>query len=417
MNDIVPIIKNTLEVLKSNKTPVTPKAYEKEFFAQAHINGGADELTTINTILTSLSADEKNIVRKEKITTYYELVELLLKRISSNDISRFLKHLKLIMSPSLDNSLLDEIESIVNKISKNPKKLTQNASINELNILSKKRIRLDKNILSTKTQDIKKILALIGVYLNKSLIQSRDTNEEIYRIKNELVSLDLSFESSRELVSIHSKLVQTVSNLENSLAKNQIDLIKGQENHSVLEEKIKKLEDDLSTLNKERFTDFLTGVLNRRAFENEIIKIENEYNIFDSQYAIVFYDLDHFKSINDKYGHDCVDTILKNFASLLNKLTRVDDVVTRYGGEEFVVLVHYKKEEEIIKYVKRVKNIISNNSFVYKDDLIKVKFSAGVTFRKDYESSEETIMAADKFLYKAKESGRDKIVMSSGTID
>ena len=53
MNDIVPIIKNTLEVLKSNKTPVTPKAYEKEFFAQAHINGGADELTTINTILTS----------------------------------------------------------------------------------------------------------------------------------------------------------------------------------------------------------------------------------------------------------------------------------------------------------------------------------------------------------------------------
>ncbi len=417
MNDIVPIIKNTLEVLKSNKTPVTPKAYEKEFFAQAHINGGADELTTINTIFTSLSADEKNIVRKEKITTYYELVELLLKRISSNDISRFLKHLKLIMSPSLDNSLLDEIESIVNKISKNPKKLTQNASINELNILSKKRIRLDKNILSTKTQDIKKILALIGVYLNKSLIQSRDTNEEIYRIKNELVSLDLSFESSRELVSIHSKLVQTVSNLENSLAKNQIDLIKGQENHSVLEEKIKKLEDDLSTLNKERFTDFLTGVLNRRAFENEIIKIENEYNIFDSQYAIVFYDLDHFKSINDKYGHDCGDTILKNFASLLNKLTRVDDVVTRYGGEEFVVLVHYKKEEEIIKYVKRVKNIISNNSFVYKDDLIKVKFSAGVTFRKDYESSEETIMAADKFLYKAKESGRDKIVMSSGTID
>ena len=417
MNDIVPIIKNTLEVLKSNKTPVTPKAYEKEFFAQAHINGGADELTTINTILTSLSADEKNIVRKEKITTYYELVELLLKRISSNDISRFLKHLKLIMSPSLDDSLLDEIESIVNKISKNPKKLTQNASINELNILSKKRIRLDKNILSTKTQDIKKILALIGVYLNKSLIQSRDTNEEIYRIKNELVSLDLSLESSRELVSIHSKLVQTVSNLENSLAKNQIDLIKGQENHSVLEEKIKKLEDDLSTLNKERFTDFLTGVLNRRAFENEIIKIENEYNIFDSQYAIVFYDLDHFKSINDKYGHDCGDTILKNFASLLNKLTRVDDVVTRYGGEEFVVLVHYKKEEEIIKYVKRVKNIISNNSFVYKDDLIKVKFSAGVTFRKDYESSEETIMAADKFLYKAKESGRDKIVMSSGTID
>ena len=259
------------------------------------------------------------------------------------------------MSPSLDNSLLDEIESIVNKISKNPKKLTQNASINELNILSKKRIRLDKNILSTKTQDIKKILALIGVYLNKSLIQSRDTNEEIYRIKNELVSLDLSLESSRELVSIHSKLVQTVSNLENSLAKNQIDLIKGQENHSVLEEKIKKLEDDLSTLNKERFTDFLTGVLNRRAFENEIIKIENEYNIFDSQYAIVFYDLDHFKSINDKYGHDCGDTILKNFASLLNKLTRVDDVVTRYGGEEFVVLVHYKKEEEIIKYDKELK--------------------------------------------------------------
>jgi len=416
MNDIVPIIKNTLEVLKTTKTPVTPKAYEKEFFAQAQINGGADELTTINTILESLSDDEKNIVRKEKITTYYELVELLLRRISDSDISRFIKHLKFIMSPSLDNSFVEEIENIVNKISKNPKKLTQNASINELNILSKKRIALDKNLLSDKTQDIKKIFGLIGIYLNKSLIQSRNTNEEIYRIKNELESLNLSSDSSRELVPIHAKLVETVSKLENSLAKNQIDLIKGQENHTVLEEKIEKLENDLSSLNKERYTDYLTGVLNRRAFDNEIVKIENEYNIFDSQYAIVFYDLDHFKHINDEYGHDCGDTILKNFASLLNKLTRVDDVVTRYGGEEFVVLVHYKKEEEIVRYVKRVKNIISNNSFVYKDDLIKVKFSAGVTFRKDYKSSEETIMAADKFLYKAKEEGRDKIVMSSGII-
>ena len=416
MNNVMSIIKRTFEVLKKSKITALPKAYEKEFIRQCKDDKDNEVLIELEQILKSLSPKELEIIKKNNITSVHEIIYVVLKRMKSTELTRFTNHLRIILSPSIDQSLKAEIDIIVNDISKKPELITKNSYINKITSLCNNRIKLDKNILNEKTLDVKKILALVGKYLDKSLIQSKNTKKEIYKIKDDLESLQLSDGSYRELVSLQSKLVETVSELENSMTKNQIELLQGQENFDELEEKITKLENDLFSLNKERNTDYLTGVLNRRAFQVEIEKIDNEYTIFSSNYAIVFYDLDYFKLINDKYGHDCGDTILRSFASLLQKLTRVDDIVSRYGGEEFVVLVHYKHEDEIAKYLKRVKSIISNNSFIYHDENVKVKFSAGVTFRKDYKSYEQTLLAADKFLYKAKFDGRDRIVVSSGAV-
>ena len=72
--------------------------------------------------------------------------------------------------------------------------------------------------------------------------------------------------------------------------------------------------------------------------------MEKNFSIFDNDYAIVFFDIDHFKSINDDYGHTCGDVVLKKFASILKELTRTEDVIARYGGEEFIALINYQND-------------------------------------------------------------------------
>lgn len=417
MSEVVNIIKHTLSILQKSKIIATPQAYEKEFVRQANKYTEITELRELKTILNNLSSEEKINVSSNDITTYYELVEILLNRVTNDDLSRFINHLREIMQPSLDKSIYDNIDVIIKEISVKPKYITSNKYIKKLKNLTKNRIDLDKNVLNDKTLDIRKIFSILGKYLNKSLIQSKNSSDEISKIKIELSSLELSNDSHSELLKLQENLINTANNLDNSIEKNKIELIKSKEYYSKLEKKILKLEKNLLSLGEERDTDFLTGVLNRRALQLEIEKFDNQYKRYDSQYAIVFYDLDHFKRINDEYGHDCGDTILKSFASLLKKLTRVDDIVSRYGGEEFLVLVHYKNSEEVYKYIKRVKHIMNKNSFVYNDILVKVRFSAGLSLRSNYSSYKDALVAADKYLYKAKLEGRDRIVSLLGTVE
>jgi len=144
--------------------------------------------------------------------------------------------------------------------------------------------------------------------------------------------------------------------------------------------------------------------------------MEKKYSIFNADYAIVFYDIDHFKQINDKYGHTCGDMVLKNFAAILKELTRKEDIIARYGGEEFVALINYLDEIEIQRYIKRVKKTFENATFLYKDSKIKITFSAGITYRNKYESFIEAKKRADELLYEAKRKGRNKIILDNGII-
>ncbi len=122
------------------------------------------------------------------------------------------------------------------------------------------------------------------------------------------------------------------------------------------------------------------------------------------------------KKINDTYGHEAGDVILKTFAKILEKQTREYDAICRYGGEEFVVIVHFKLKRELLGYLKRVKTIVTENKFVYKDERIHITFSAGVATRSRYKHYDDAIKKADELLYEAKNSGRNKIVLDDGKV-
>lgn len=414
---MIQIVKETLKVLRERNIPASPKNYAKEFYTQCKINDRSfEDIVELNDFVNNLTEQEKLQVNNNKTTSYYELSQILNNRFKNTDISRFIHHLETFLKPSIDVKIITEIESFIKILSKDPKNFTSDDIIKKLNLITEKRILNDRNIFIEKSNDISKIASLLGKYLDNSLQQSDNSIEELAKIKNEISELDLSNDTQREISIIQSQLVNTIYKLENTIEGNKAKIEVQKDSYLKLEEEIKLLKDQLKEVEKEKDLDYLTGITNRRGFTDEISKIEHKFATLNHTYALVFFDIDFFKKINDEYGHKCGDAVIATFASILKNLTRVNDVVSRYGGEEFVAIINYDKKDEIEKYIKRVKSIIRDNSFVYQDLKFKIKFSAGVAYRESYDDFDSTLSKADELLYVAKSKGRDQIVFDNDII-
>jgi diguanylate cyclase (GGDEF)-like protein len=126
--------------------------------------------------------------------------------------------------------------------------------------------------------------------------------------------------------------------------------------------------------------------------------------------GILMLDLDHFKRINDTYGHDCGDVVFKESASRMKQSLRNSDMVGRFGGEEFLVLIPNCVGEELIRLAERIR-VSVNKPVAYNDKLIPVSCSVGVAVYYDpQEDVHEILQRADKALYVAKAMGRNRVV-------
>ncbi|WP_368029604.1 GGDEF domain-containing protein [Arcobacter sp. s6] len=408
MGKIKELTKNTLFQLKEENLPTTPENYFIEFKNQAqHANIEIAEFELFNKIKKVLTLHE---IETLEIKTFNHLAVVLANRVNENELKKLIEIFEEILKPFSDSDLSNEIKEFILKILETPKNIILDESINTLKEIANKRVDSDRKILKDKTSDIIKLTSLMSRYFDKTLNESENSSEDILKIKNELITLDMSEASQRELKVVQTKLVDTIHKIENSIKLNCKIINDHKVQFNSLNEQIKKLEEELIIAREEKQTDFLTNVFNRRAYHDEIDKIEKNYSIFNNNYAIIFYDIDHFKKINDNYGHTCGDAVLKNFASILKKLTRAEDVIARYGGEEFIALINYEKEEEVQGYIKRVKNTINSTNFIYKEESIHIKFSAGVTYRNNYDSYLDAKKRADELLYEAKSKGRDRII-------
>ncbi len=415
-DNLIDIVKSTLKTLQKQNISVTPNHYAKEFSRQS--TKSRDKIGE----LKELDAFTEDVfraynIKNKKIDTYYELSKELIKlnKIKKlTNLDYFVSSLEELISPSINHKIEEKIKKLVDKIKESPDDILEKRTIDKLKIISKERIELDRQVIKDKTSDIVKLTQLMAKYFDRSLIQSGNSLQEINKIKKELDELELSSTSRRELLLLQNKLIDTIYELGHNLKSSQDELIENQSKFAKMQEHIEKLQQDLLNVKKQNNIDFLTGVLNRRAYDIEIEKLENQYQIFNNKYAIVFIDIDNFKIINDNHGHECGDTILRTFANLLNALTREGDIIVRYGGEEFVSIIIYDDMEEVKKYAQRIKKIIEENNFVYKELKFKITFSAGVTFREKYECYHSAVNQADDLMYKAKKTGREKIIFDDG---
>lgn len=182
----------------------------------------------------------------------------------------------------------------------------------------------------------------------------------------------------------------------------------------LIESDSRQLSDELTRVRLLSLTDELTGLPNRRAFlrriEDEVARVQR----YGFPLSLALIDLDHFKQVNDRYGHSGGDEVLRIYSKNILSIFRHHDLVARYGGEEFAVLLPNTREEGSMRALNKVKARAQETRWQFNDDMVAVPtFSSGVSLYKPGETASAFIERADKALYRAKRLGRNRVELDA----
>jgi diguanylate cyclase (GGDEF)-like protein len=173
----------------------------------------------------------------------------------------------------------------------------------------------------------------------------------------------------------------------------------------------KDLRGALSTIQELAITDELTGLFNRRHILSVLDYQKSLADRGNHSFVIAFADLDRFKKVNDQYGHQAGDGVLKRFAGIARDSIRDVDYVARFGGEEFVLILAQTSLTHALMVAERIRSQVEAEDFTIEPGVsIKVTVSLGVTQYNPNETAQELMARADQALYRAKEQGRNQVV-------
>jgi diguanylate cyclase (GGDEF)-like protein/PAS domain S-box-containing protein len=169
------------------------------------------------------------------------------------------------------------------------------------------------------------------------------------------------------------------------------------------------------TLRAQSIRDSLTGLFNRRFMEHALDRELQRAKRRNQPLVVVFLDLDHFKRFNDTHGHDAGDAVLCSMAGLFQKHFRADDVVCRYGGEEFAIILPESSLNDAARRVEELRQAAKSHSVKYKEQVLDfVTFSVGIAgFPENGSAAEELLQSADSCLYASKAKGRDCVTLAT----
>jgi diguanylate cyclase (GGDEF)-like protein len=157
-------------------------------------------------------------------------------------------------------------------------------------------------------------------------------------------------------------------------------------------------------------TDPLTGLLNRRYFNELSEKETTRARRHRLSFAVLMLDIDHFKRINDTFGHPVGDLVIKTLAQVCNKALRPNDILARYGGEEFILTLPHTDEEGARVVAERIRQATQEIELAAPNDQVRFTVSIGISIYTEDLPFERLVGRADEALYKAKEGGRNRVI-------
>ncbi len=227
-----------------------------------------------------------------------------------------------------------------------------------------------------------------------------------------------NFQSSNDLQELKQEISKNIDEIRGGVD----DFVtRFNERHEATEERNLRLTEQLTQMEQETqelqvmlnenraklMYDALTGVYSRMAYDDRIAQEISRWNRYQAPFSYAILDIDHFKRINDNYGHNAGDKALKIVAQIMQRYVRQSDYVFRIGGEEFVLLLSNTDADGASKLVEKMRQGIAGSSFHFKGEPVQLTLSAGITETRPGDNVETIYERADEALYQAKNSGRN----------
>ncbi|MBF0100459.1 MAG: diguanylate cyclase [Desulfobacterales bacterium] len=365
--------------LKSDELPATRKTCQPELIDQFRVT----YLDIINSIRLTVS--------EVFITQLNHLAERISRAEKLNDFSEVKKDILLLL------------QDCISKLSSDNQKAAE--FIKEI---GKKILDIEKGLLNTVVEASGSYQSQteFGKTIEKHIDEISD-NVNLFQSLGDLKETVLS-----KLTNIKEKVQKKINEdmarkaeFDQKVEMFQIDQMK-------MKKKINEASEYASKLENELHIDPLTGAANRRKYEKNIQEEWDRFLRYKHIFSLMVFDIDHFKNINDSYGHAIGDQCLKEIIIRLTPNLRSNDLLSRYGGEEFVIILVETDKKGAAQVAEKLRRIVERIDFVHKNEHIKITISIGVTQVKNSDKDIVSVFnRADEAMYDAKRSGRNRVVV------
>lgn len=259
---------------------------------------------------------------------------------------------------------------------------------------------------------------------SQSQFEQRKAGNE--QLKSHIDSIEEAVSVSDSLETLKEQTQFCVQNLVNTLSEQQNNDEQGQEALmallSSMQEKINTLQQQTSVYKKklaeqvmQSRTDSLTRLPNRQAYNEKLDEAFAQYRESGKPLAVAVVDIDHFKSVNDRFGHAAGDKTLQVVSKFLKQHLKRPEFIARWGGEEFVMLFPDTTIEMVEDKLNALRNKLASMPFKFKQEKVKITASFGATCFNTNDSTESVFERADEYLYQAKRDGRNRVVTDLST--
>jgi diguanylate cyclase len=352
---------------------------------------------------------------EEDIASFFPRLRAFLIRLElvSQDDKRLVSGLSGLMQLMLQNvAELNRSDSyLVGQIASLQQILSQpNISIQHIYQLEsslKEVIHKQGNLRHSLDEATSSLRALLDTFLDKLSLMTDHTGDFHQRISTHSDRIKNS-QNASELTGILQDLLSDTASMQDNLKQSHSELLAAKQDVQSAQSRISELEKALEAASAKVKEDQLTGAFNRRGLEEHFDREIHRAERSGQPLSVALIDVDNFKQLNDRYGHLTGDDVLKYLVDMMHHSLRTSDIVGRFGGEEFVVILPDTPVNEAVELVQRLQRELTKNFFLANQDKLVVTFSAGVALWHRGEQDCDVIERADRAMYQAKLAGKNR---------
>ncbi len=269
-----------------------------------------------------------------------------------------------------------------------------------------------QELIRLNLSEAKKTLKQMVTSIITNIEELSDTTGEYQEKLEHYVEKISKTDDIKELNQLLGLIMEETKQMQKSALNYRNDFLAARAEVSLAQSKINQLETELQEIGEKVHEDHLTGILNRRGLDNAFGRETARASRHQVPLCYALLDIDNFKQLNDTHGHKVGDDALVYLVEAVKETTRPEDIVSRYGGEEFVILLPKTKLEEAVQILSRIRRNLTKKFFLHENKRLLITFSAGVAQFQPGEAQESIFKRADEALYRAKKSGKNQILTS-----